>query len=280
MFKTGKRSMSLLVIFVFLTAPVAFAQDSESLRARGFLKNVYAELSGDYMGTSLSDPTSFTPEEDASWGDEQTVRNSLGLGWRLSESKSVGIAFEMNLQPEAEKATTIDDTYLTYAVEDLIDIERVSTRLDIRAYLPTSDQSRIHDLAFGLRSTQEISYLIPRSRFEVGIETMFRRNIFGSRIVELDDEDDGRILHSSHISPFVNYLITEGFNLTLLLESKFNHRLDTDFSQWERDYAILRPGFSWEAADEVILSPYLNIYPGNISMASTYFGVEFEFKLL
>jgi hypothetical protein len=278
----SKLSSVSLLIAVLLAASSAQAQVGtlESRSARGILKNIYAELTGDYMGTSLSDPTSFTPEEDASWGDEQTVKNSLGVGWKLNESESLGVVLQMDLIPEAEKATKLDDPYLAYQIEDLVDLERLSTKVDFRAYLPASDAARHNQLTVGIRSTQEVSYLVPGSRWEVGMETLFRRNFYGPGDFVPDEDEDGRELFNARFGPFANYLITEGFNLTFLYESLYINRLDTDFSQWERDYAIIRSGFSWDATDGFNLSPYLNIYPGNISMASTYFGVEFEFKLL
>jgi hypothetical protein len=135
------------------------------------------------------------------------------------------------------------------------------------ATLPMSryDTLKKNGTISGVSPTAIMTYDVPKSKLSVGLYSYLTAYIPGS-----DTTENYRTLKLV-MAPNANYQITKSFAATMWIDAiQVTRKRHTGiFSGMNNPEMDIEPGVNWDVTPFLSLNPFLNIYPGKMTMSAT-----------
>lgn len=253
-------------------APSARMAQSQQTKSTFFEHLTMTDFSY-YYGPSLGNMTVNTPKVDGSDDPKspQALDSTLFLGYKLSDTLTVGLAEEFFYKPFVSEVN-FTDPFIKLAKKDLIKEGHFSIAADLRGYIPLTQKSIDSELIAGIRSTQFTTYEIPDTKWSIGSYSFLRFNAYTA-----DGTGNDLI---AYFGPHIDYQITPTISASLLYEMATHHKYNTSLTSFEEEAPDdIEPSLSWDITPSFTIAPYLNLFPSNLSIASTTINMIFVAKL-
>jgi hypothetical protein len=251
--------------FVFVTR--AFA--AESTQSNNFNDHLTVHYWGKYSGPSIGAFGDTTPDFFGIAGHSpQMIDDNLTAGYQITPYLRPGIGIPFNILPAKEAGVQLKPIYIGVINAKLLDeTSDWALDMDARLYLPIGDVAAAQDVITGFRTSQNLRFKIPGSRWTVGSSSFVRAWVYGNSGHGF--RNDWEI----YFSPNANYRINGSVLATLwvdVLQLGYAHNTSRGFSNLPLD---IQPGIKWEITPRVNINPYINIIPQSLSLESTSLGM-------
>lgn len=205
----------------------------------------------------------------------QSLENWLGAYYRLNPDLKVGVLTQFAIQPwDAKTAFEMRDPALRLKHSNLWSKAGFQLKSDLRLYVPATSSSQAKGMIAGLRTSPALNYDIPGTRISLGLDTMLRLNAFNST-------GTGRASAlQARVSAYANYNFRDNLSAGIWSDLTQPEISARDGSASNGSLANLQPNVNWDITPAISLNPYLNFFPGNLSIDSTYVGMNVALTFL
>jgi hypothetical protein len=269
----------VLGVSVFTVATLAQADagaqsTASTAEAKSLLDNVYASYFGVYHGAPLSDlGNARTVDSQGKLSKSQSIYfdSELTTAYMVTPDIGVGPVVPFFITPVRGEGLTLGDVGVkafnkrTYSANGL----SVYTNLILQA--PTSSYSSQRGMTLGVKTTPNLRYNVPASRFTFGAWTEAKSylGVTSGKAFKL------------YAAPYANYRLTSNLSLNLEYEMEADHMVGKpsfDFTSYQTD---LEPGVVWNITQHISVNPYLMLFTGNTINSDTMaFGAVINARLL
>lgn len=277
--KSSAAMMMTLATLTALSAGSVMADTSTttvSATAPKLIDKIIASYWGYYSGPAVTNPTRMTLTNDTGdLDDTQGLDSTFTLGYRLSKDISVSANYRniltpMENTPDGDLDLTTKDAWIALRHGKLINgISGLNLSADLRAFIPIQTAGRMFT---GLRSTQTLTYEIPKSRLTIGTFTIARGNwARGAQARAVDNIN-------LSLSTLANYQLTPNLAITgwsdiLTYDIKFGR----DVSNKQIPVSL---GVNWDINSNISFNPQLTAFPATARLNNTTIGAILSARLL
>jgi hypothetical protein len=233
-------------------------------RSQGGLWGSYYAI---FYGPALKGTSKFQPQPNGEPNPLAPLlaKNYASLGYALDDRHFISGTAYWILTPLYEQSrSAMRDPYLRVGNAKLVNSGPFNWYADLRVHFPVTTESRDSDMLSGLQTFHIWTYDFNRF-LTAGLYGSARMNIFGG-------QGSGHDLEL-YAGPNLNFAVSRKLSLTLLYEANLVHNFGAPALTFANDGNDLEPGVSWDALPNLNLNPYLNLYPDNLSLRSTSFGM-------
>lgn len=231
-----------------------------------------ASYSMDYFGIlygpALKNPTAYqpSPESKPNFNRPLLVKNFLSLNYGLSDQVFISGTAYWHWQPVLKHEFLMRDPYFRVAHNQLLTSDHFNLYADFRVHFPITPLSRETDLLTSLQTFQVWTFQPSGGLFSLGLYSSFRYNWFGSQGYGYDFE--------IYLGPNLSFQLSSTVAFTLLYEMGMSHVFGDPIGVFLNDGTDLEPGLSWAITPNLVINPYLNLFPNDtLSWQSTSFGM-------
>jgi len=251
-------------------AGVAFASadptSTSTTNAPSLLDHFTTSYFGVYSGPSLSPNNDFAgqPGPDGKEAGTQGLESYIGAFYKLGSSGfRVGANIDVVVESFREHTVTMNDPFASIVGSKFLDSHGWTMGGDVRVYTPISAASQTANLLTGMRTDQWTSYTL--GRWTAGAYTFARVNAFYGA----GDGSNSDLLFD--ISPNANYQLTERLAVTFWTDivQLSNQRSHFGLTAWTNAPIDFQTGVAYQISKLWTVNPFINVYPGSMSVAST-----------
>lgn len=231
------------------------------------LDSLYVNYFANFHGSPLNDPSFFkTPNTNSAVGKQgrnMYFDSTLTTAYKITQDIGVGPEINFDLEPVLGRGATLKDSGIKAYNRHQIQSGGFNVSSNLILQAPT-DYSRQQGIDFSVKTTPNVRYDVPASRFTVGSFTEAKAYL---------GANTGKKSFKLYAGPYVNYQLSPSFALTTVYEMEANHftgKPKLDFTSVNTD---LQPGVRWNITRNVLVNPYVNLYTGNkITAANSSIG--------
>ena len=281
--KITKNSCAILCGVATLLSQAAFADIDPGATSGATNRSLYEKVSdkmilnywGMYRGAALSNPgNGLTPLPDGGPDSStpQGIENIITTAYKFDANTSLGVLthfyYYPGLKPEDTSATfQFYDPIIQFEKKNIINSNgfRLTGRLWLDLPLSPYDRLRQDKDLFAVSTIGILSYDVPKTALTVGLFGYLR-----AYIGRADMTDTART-YKVYIAPNASYQISKTVSATLWVDliqgtRSANSGFITGFSNYAVD---IQPGINWDITKNISFNPFLNIYPGALTLQAT-----------
>jgi hypothetical protein len=278
--RPASRIAVLAALLLSLAAPGWAQADEESTGAElrstldeeSVLDRIRMSYFGIFYGPGFANSSRYQPRPDGRPDPDRPVvlKNYLSLGYGITDSINFGGAFYWLWQPIPGEQLVVKDPYVKLSHNSIISTDRFNLYGDIRMHFGMSNLSRENDLLTGLQHFQIATYTV--GDWTAGFYGSVRVNFFGRQGYGDDLQLYG--------APNLSYQITPTLGVQALYEMASSHFYGDRPGYITSDGTDLELGMNWDATPNLLVNPYVRMYPENVSWESTSAGMFLSWRLM
>ena len=244
--------------------------------AMGVLDHLALAYWGVYYGPSLSKMDQNTPTPTGDSGGAQYIDGYFTLGARPTKSTLVGVGLPLTFTPVMGQGAKIPDMFVKVQDSKLISSGGFNMNGFVRFYAPTTGTSQSNNMIVSPRLEQVSTYDFANSRVEIGAYTFIRPYFYAGNAGSPDATQ-----LALDVSPFLNFTLTPTVQATLWTDiiQMTSPRSGSALALINQETDV-EPGVNWDITPKLSINPYINIYPGNMSLSATSIGMVIAAKAL
>ena len=251
----------------------SIAEEKSFLNRLG--EKVAVNYFGIYRGASLTNfGSSLQPQVDGTDDptNPQSLESSLHALYKVNKTWNAGILAHFYYYPIGNPVGTgqdlkMLDPSLLVTAPSIFTSGGLKLGFRFMAQLPisSSDDLQSRNVALGLTPMFILNYDVPHTRLTVGMVGYFKQYITTS-----SSPADVRT-YKAYVAPNLSYQVSKTFAATLWVDwiQAVRSRGTPFFGGAENYYMDIEPGFNWDITNNISINPILNLYPANLSWAST-----------
>ena len=230
---------------------------------------------GAYYGPSLGGASDYTPAYDGSPGDVQYLDGVITAGYRPTKTTLIGIGIPQIYTPFREnKGIDTGNLFARLSDSDFIHRGRFKVGLGGRIYAPTNSDSRKAGFVTGVRFEQNMTYDVRGAPLTLGLFAYERPYFYNGSATK------GNPL-TLYAAPYANYQLSQRVAATLWIDLiQLKQAKGQSLADMNNAPVDIQPGINWDVNDNLSLNPYLNLYPGNLTVDSSSVGLIVSAKVL
>lgn len=272
MMKQTAKNMGWIVVGLQLALGVsAFAQSNVSTATQSTTwdkvkEKLRLQYVGEFSGPSLTHL--YSPDATGDVDDTINLNNKIAAGYRFSKAWLADATFDVKYSPLGKNPSAVAPLDSPFAIKDMFlrgqNVSQFGPLLlvsDLRGYIPLSNGSQASALTTGIRNSLYTDVTIPSSKWTVGHFSYLRGNLYHGLGNGKGDA------FTAHFALHANYAFTDALALYLWSDLVRPHVDRKGNTSWE--YANFQAGVSWDLTKAINFNPYVQIFPGSLSLAST-----------
>ncbi len=296
--KSRKNGVAVGLVFagLSLTSVTAFAEDSvvntqtsSSSAEKSFYDTLLEKGAlnywGYYTGASINNlGNGYQPNVDGSNGSPQSIESIITAGYKFTPTLMVGVTPHFNFLPALgpdswgsghiqmlDPSVFIQQT--NFAVVRGVKFTGILFGTPAMA---ARDKLKRDGNAFAFTPTLINSYTVPSTQLTLGLFSFLRFYIPGS------DTPDTTNTYRIVVCPNATYQLSKTVTATLWVDlvSAYRRGGTHYFGGLDLGPTDIQPGINWAITPNVSINPQLNIYPSNMTIASTSFQAILTAKAL
>lgn len=277
------------------TTTTATSTTATKLALPKWSDNIVLSYWGNFSGPSIGSPGALSPSVQPDYTLDDTnlvgLDSFITLGYKLNPKFTLGFVNEIQWNITRGQDATLNSPYLALKSSNVIKSGGFALGGDLfRVYLPTRNDlvnakvdpttgATIRSIATILRSVQNMTYDVPKSRLQLALYVQERVSIYTSSSIVDANTTDWRF----NVSPYANYQITPKVAATLwtdLIDAKHMAGSGFDLTNFKSNAPDIEPGINIDITPKFSLNPYLNLEPTQLTLDTTSFGLIISGKLL
>lgn len=251
-------------------APVQPNSTAESRSLLDQLSDHYAlTYWGNYYGPAVSGTNQLSPGPVGFPSADQYLDSVVTASYKINPNLLLGVAQEFYYRPVVGQDLTLLDPAVRLQALHVIHNDHWDLKLEGWAYGGVTAPSRADGEFSGLKFVQNLNY--SNGNLTVGAYAYERQYFYDSTNPLAGTSIEDR---RWYLAPNGSYAIGKNVQVTMWVDwiQSLHFRGDTGFMPtnypWDAE-----PGINWDITPQLSLNPYINVYPGNPTLASTYFGM-------
>ncbi len=250
----------LLILFAVLFSLNSFASDGSSVsQSSSVMDQVYLSYFGTFNGPglmNLDNPNALNA--NGSLTDHKTAFGHINFdsevtaAYLITPTIGVGPVIPFIFFPTQGYGAILGDLGLKAFSKKFYTAPNLNVYANIIFQVPTSDGSKLNEMDFAIKTTPNVRYMIPNSRYTVGAWTEAK--------AYLGVKDRAKAF-KLYADPYVNYQLSPAFSLNLGFEMEANHFANVDKAlDFKMVKSDLQPGFIYMVTPKVFLNPFLQVF--------------------
>ena len=241
---------------------VGTTQSNQNPNPSSFMNDLYLSYFAIYHGPNmakLDSPYSVDAKGKPNSRQVMNLDSEITAAYMLTPTTGIGPVVPFLLYTALGNGASLGDVGIKAFNKNTVKTANLSANTNIILQLPTNDYSKARNMKFAVKTTPNLRYNIPNSRFTIGSWTEAKAylGVEQAKTFKL------------WAGPYVNYQLSPNLSLNLGYEIEANHMLHAstfDFTMYQNDFI---PGFIYMITPKIILNPYVQIFTGeNITFAS------------
>lgn len=213
------------------------------------------------LGNSQQPTIQGTPDPDYA----QSFENLVTAGYKFNPTTSAGVMLHFMYTPVGnQRGVQMLDPILYFGKTGIYNKDglRINARVTAGVAMTSNDLSLSKDAAY-VSPTLIVNYDVPKTSLTLGVFTYIRGYI--------PNGGPNPLSYKIYVAPNANYQISQTVAATLWVDLvQATRRANTGFISGIDNYTVdIEPGISWDITKNFTLNPYINIYPGYFTLAST-----------
>ena len=271
--------ISTLFVALLVATPGAHADATqtslltEKSSESSVLDSLYLNYFGIFHGPAANNLNAYTLDRNGKPTQMgMFMDGELTAAYLIDRNIGVGPVLPFLASPVLGQGLTMGDAGVKFFNKKTITGKGFNVYTNFIVQGATSEASQKRNLKLGLKTTPNVRYEIPASRFSVGAWTEAKAYLGVTT-------DKSFKLYSA---PYVNYQLIPNLSLNLEYEMEWHHNVtdkdSLDLTAYQND---LQPGFVWNITPHILLNPYLQIYTTKEASAdATAIGAVFSATIL
>lgn len=265
--------MAVVMMAIVPGARIAFGDDvppaTSSAQSKSLLDSLPDHYSltywGNYNGPSIGSRDPFNPLPNGSDGSPQYLDSIATASYKLNPNLLLGVAEEFYYRPVIGQDITALDPAVRLQALHVIHDDRWDLKLEAWVYAPVTAPSRAASELTGLHFVQVLNYTT--GPLTIGTYSYYQQNIF-------DGVNEGTLYDRKlYIAPNGSYSIGKNVQATIWVDWIQSVHTRGDAGLVPVNYPWdMEPGVNFDINPQLSINPFINIFPGSPSLASTYFG--------
>ena len=222
---------------------------------------VYLNYFATYHGPNLTKFDSpYTTDSSGKVSKQAMYLDSeINADYLINKNTGIGPVIPFFLYTTLGQGASLGDVGLKIFNRKTLSTSDFTLNTNIIFQLPTNDASSARGMKFAVKTTPNVRYAIPNSRFTLGSWTEAKAYL---------GVEKGKTF-KLWAGPYVNYQLTSSLSLNLEYELEGNHLVNAktfDFTMVQNDFM---PGFIYMITPKIMVNPYVQIFTGKtIAFAS------------
>ncbi len=231
------------------------------------LDDLYLNYFATFHGPSLTGINSQTVDKNGRPSKQGLFLDSEITAAYMFNERTIGVGpvIPFLAYPVQGQGFVLGDLGVKAFNKKLVSASGLTVYGNIIVQAPTSDSSRDRGMTWALKTTPNVRYEVPSSRFTVGAWTEAKEYFGVKNAPGVKDIKTFKL----YAAPYANYQLAKDISLNLEYEMEWHHDADEAgylaFSSYQTD---LQPGFVWNITKNVLINPYVAFYTTNNSVTA------------
>lgn len=246
---------------------------TDKVGASSIVESLYLNYFGVFHGPSLNTFNAYTVDRNGKTSKQgMFMDGELTAAYLLDKNIGVGAVLPFLASPVLGADLTLGDAGVKFFNRKTLSAPGLNVYTNVIVQAPTSDYSQDRGMQLGLKTTPNVRYSIPSSRFTVGSWTEAKAYLGVTK---------GKAF-KLWAGPYVNYQLVPNLSLNVEYEMEWDHNIgDTGLLNFTTYQTDLQPGFVWNITPHILLNPYVQIFTTKTATAETMaLGAVFSATLL
>jgi hypothetical protein len=247
---------------------------TDTLPGRSVTDSLYLNYFATYHGPSLSNINAYTVDRTGKQTKQgQFLDSEVTAAYTFADRRfGIGPVIPFLAYPVLGQGLVIGDVGIKAFDRKTVSTDGLSVYTNVIVQAPTAQSSKDRDMTWALKTTPNVRYEIPSTRFTTGAWTEAKA-YFG---VSKDKT------FKLYAAPYVNYQLIRNVSLNLEYEMEWHHDVNQigymNFTTYQTD---LQPGLVWNITSHVLINPYVQFFTTNQATADrTALGAVVSASLL
>jgi hypothetical protein len=240
----------------YSSGEVSTASKAEPMGGNVLMDKVYLNYFATFHGASFKDlgsPYTVDATGKPSTHSGVNLDSELTAAYMFNSDFGVGPVVPFLLVPVFGQGIILGDVGIKAFDKKTVSYRGLSIYANAIIQAPTSKSSQDRGMTFALKTTPNVRYSFPASRFTVGAWTEAKA-YFG---VTTDKT------FKLYGAPYVNYQLLSSLSLNLEYEAEAHRNVGDPYLNFTMYQTDLEPGFVWNITSHILINPYVQIFTTN-----------------